>query len=123
MNAHSHAGQLGTTAMSEVAKNVRERASRLTRVVLVASELLALLTGRGFPLSLENWRDVEQQPGVVLVQAPEMSAAQTAVVPEERVRAFPHQMEGPALPARRTMLDRRHDVAAMILARELAGYR
>ena len=123
MNAHSHAGLLGTTAMSEVAKNVRERASRLTRVVLVASELLALLTGRGFPLSLENWRDVEQQPGVVLVQAPEMSAAQTAVVPKERVRAFPHQMEGPALPARRTMLDRRHDVAAMILARELAGYR
>ena len=38
-----------------------------------------------------------------------MSAARTAVVPE-RVRTFTHKMEGSVLPARRTLLDLRHDL-------------
>ena len=60
-----------------------------------------LLHGRG---RLQKWRDVEEPPGVVLVQAEEMSAVRTPVAPEQ-VRTFAHQMEDPVLPARWAMLD------------------
>ena len=62
-----------------------------------------LLHGRGLWCS-QKWRDVEEPPGVVLVQAEEMSAVRTPVAPEQ-VRTFAHQMEDPVLPARRAMLD------------------
>ena len=62
-----------------------------------------LLHGRSLWL-LQKWRDVEEPPGVVLVQAEEMSAIRTPVAPEQ-VRTFAHQMEDPVLPARWAILD------------------
>jgi len=56
-----------------------------------------------------KWRDVDEHSGVVLVQAEEMSAVRTRVVPE-RVRTLTHKTEGPVLPARWTLLDLRHDL-------------
>ena len=47
---------------------------------------------------------MEEPPGVVLVQAEEMSAVRTPVAPEQ-VRTFAHQMEDPVLPARWAILD------------------
>ena len=62
-----------------------------------------LLHGRSLSL-LQKWRDVEEPPGVVLVQAEEMSAVRTPVAPEQ-VRTFAHQMEDTLLPARWALLD------------------
>ena len=62
-----------------------------------------LLHGRSLSL-LQKWRDVEEPPGVILVQAEEMSAIRTPVAPEQ-VRTFAHQMEDPVLPARWAILD------------------
>ena len=52
-----------------------------------------LLHGRGLWL-LRKWRDVDEHSGVVFVQAEEMSAVRTPVVPE-RVRTFAHQSKTP----------------------------
>ena len=71
-------------------------------------QVLGLLHGRGVCL-LGKRRDVAENSRVVLMQAEEMSAARTAVVPE-RVRTFTHKVEGSVLPARWTLLDLRHDL-------------
>ena len=91
-----------------VSNELRGTSSGKGRPLTDSTDLLTTLTGgllhgRGLWLP-QKWRDVEEPPGVVLVQAEEMSAVRTPVAPEQ-VRTFAHQMEDPVLPARWAILD------------------
>jgi len=96
------------------------RSSRHSSLVLVADQV-GLFHGRA--IGLLAWRDVVDHPRGILVDAPDMSAVKTAVVPEVRVRTGPHQRDGPASSARRTILNHRHPPDRSLLCKSGRGIR